>query len=124
MGIVQELNYAIPRPTALQRASWHLSSSRPGAWIFARTLPHIDRAVLRLSRGRATFAGLASGIPVLTITTTGVRSGLRRTSPLLGVPFGDDIAIIGTDFGQATTPGWYYNLRADPPAEVAFTTRP
>ncbi len=99
---------------------WHISSSPPGAWIFARSLPPVDRALLRLSSGKLTVAGLTAGIPVLTITTTGARSGLRRTSPLLGVPSGDDIAIIGTHFGQTTTPGWYYNLRANPRVEVTF----
>jgi deazaflavin-dependent oxidoreductase (nitroreductase family) len=120
MGIIQELDYFIPQPTALQRAMWHISSSRPGSWCFARTLPQIDRSLLRLTGGRLTLAGLSAGIPVLTITTTGARSGLRRTSPLLGVPFGDHIAVIGTHFGQTTTPAWYFNLRANPRAEVTF----
>jgi deazaflavin-dependent oxidoreductase (nitroreductase family) len=57
---------------------------------------------------------------VLTITTTGARSGARRTVPLLGVPYGDDIAVIGTRFAQPGTPGWYYNLRANPTAEVTY----
>jgi deazaflavin-dependent oxidoreductase (nitroreductase family) len=52
------------------------------------------------------------GIPVLTIATTGTRSGRRRTAPLDGSPFADGIAIIGAYFGQLGTPGWYYNLRA------------
>jgi deazaflavin-dependent oxidoreductase (nitroreductase family) len=42
---------------------------------------------------------------------------------LLGVPFGGDIAIIGTNFGQPGTPGWYYNLRAQPRAEVTYMNR-
>lgn len=45
---------------------------------------------------------------------TGVRTGQRRTVPLLGVPAGEDIAVIGTRFGQPRTPGWYHNMRADP----------
>jgi deazaflavin-dependent oxidoreductase (nitroreductase family) len=44
----------------------------------------------------------------------------RRTTPLLGVPFGSEIATIGTRFGQPGTPGWYYNLCARPRAEVAY----
>lgn len=99
---------------------WHVASSRPGAWLFARSLPQIDRFMLRASRGQRTVSGFTSGIPVLTVTTTGARSGLRRTSPLLGVPFGTDIAIIGTHFGQPATPAWYYNLRAEPRAEVTY----
>ena len=120
MGIIQQLSYTVPSPNAAQRAMWHVSSSRAGAWFFARYLPPADRALLRLSGGKITLAGLTAGIPVLTITTIGARSGARRTSPLLGVPFGDDIAIIGTHFGRTTTPGWYYNLCAHPSAEVTF----
>ena len=120
VGIVQTLNYQVPQPNAAQRMVWHLSASRPGSWLLARWLHRVDRLVLRLSAGRQTFAGLTAGIPVLTITTTGTRTGLRRTLPLLGVPYGDSIAIIGTQFGQTGTPGWYYNLRAQPALEVSY----
>jgi deazaflavin-dependent oxidoreductase (nitroreductase family) len=123
MGLVEDLHYKLPVPSAVQRAMWRISSSRPGAWLFARSMPQVDKIVLRMSRGQVTLAGAAAGIPVLTITTTGARSGLRRTTPLLGVPFGGDIAIIGTNFGQPGTPGWYYNLRARPRAEVTYRNR-
>ena len=36
------------------------------------------------------------------------------------MPYGDDIAVIGTRFGQPGTPVWYHNLRADPRAEVGY----
>lgn len=120
VGIIQALGYQVPRPNTAQRAAWAVSSSRPGSWLFARSLHHVDKALLAVSRGRLTSAGLLAGIPVLTVTTTGARTGARRTVPLLGVPYGDDIAIIGTRFGQPGTPGWYYNLCADPRAEVAY----
>ncbi len=123
MGLIQALGYDVPAPSAVQRAMWHISSSRAGAWLFARSMHHVDGFVLRLSRGRATLAGITAGIPVLTITTTGARTGQRRTTPLLGVPFGSDIAIIGTRFGQPGTPGWYYNLCARPRAEVTYRGR-
>ena len=67
--------------------------------------------------------GSLAGIPVLTVTTTGARTGQRRTVPLLGVPAGDDIAVIGTSFGQPRTPGWYHNMRADPKVEVTYRDR-
>lgn len=105
MGLVQVLDYKVPAPGAVRRAMRHVTSSRPGAWLFARSMPQVDKLVLRMSRGQVTLAGAAAGIPVLTITTTGARSGLRRTAPLLGVPFGGDIAIIGTNFGQPGTAG-------------------
>jgi deazaflavin-dependent oxidoreductase (nitroreductase family) len=57
------------------------------------------------------------------VTTTGARTGQRRTTPLLGVPAGDDIAVIGTNFGQSRTPGWYHNMRADPKVEVTYRNK-
>jgi len=120
VGIIQELNYQVPRPNAAQRAVWTISASRPGSWLLARSLHHADKLLLSVSNGRLTSAGLLAGIPVLTVTTTGARSGARRTVPLLGVPYGDDIAVIGTRFAQPGTPGWYYNLVADPKAEVTY----
>ena len=71
----------------------------------------VDRPLLRLTRGRLSFA---SGYPVLLLTTTGAKSGRSRTIPLLYVEWGDGIAIIGTRFGSTRHPGWYHNLRADP----------
>jgi deazaflavin-dependent oxidoreductase (nitroreductase family) len=123
MGLVQELGYEIPAPNPVQRAMWQVSGSRPGAWLFSRSMHHVDRLVLRLSHGQRTLAGITAGIPVLTVTTTGARTGRPRSAPLLGVPFGSDIAIIGTRFGQPGTPGWYYNLSAQPRAEVAYRSR-
>jgi deazaflavin-dependent oxidoreductase (nitroreductase family) len=123
MGLIQALGYEVRPANAAQRAMWHISASSPGAWLFSRTLPAIDGLALRLSRGQSTLAGVTTGIPVLTVTTTGARTGQRHTTPLLGVPFGDDIAIIGTRFGQPGTPGWYYNLIAQPRAEVSYRNK-
>ncbi len=120
MGVVQTLGYGLPKPNPLQKAMRRVASSRPGAWLFSRSMHHIDRFLLRLTRGRIALPQVAAGIPVTTVVTTGAKSGVRRAVPLLGIPHGDDIAIIGTQFGQPGTPGWYYNLRADPVAEIVY----
>jgi deazaflavin-dependent oxidoreductase (nitroreductase family) len=120
MGLIEALAYEVPEPNAAQRAMWHVSSSRPGAWLFAKSGPHLDRFLLQLSNGQVTLAKLVAGIPVITIVTTGARTGRTRATPLLGVPFAGDLAVIGTRFGQKGTPGWYYNLRADPAIQVAY----
>lgn len=51
---------------------------------------------------------------------SGTQTGQGRSAPLLGAPVGEDIAVIGTSFGQSRTPGWYYNMRADPKVEVTY----
>ena len=61
MGLVQALDYTVPAPNAVQRAMRPLSSSRPGAWLLARSLPQIDKLALRISRGQVTLTGLTGG---------------------------------------------------------------
>ena len=90
-------------------------SSRLGAPFFRKTMHRIDRPLLRLTRGRLSFA---SGYPVLLLTTTGAKSGKPRTIPLLYIERGDSLAVIGTRFGSTRHPGWYHNLRARPEATV------
>ena len=93
-------------------------AARPAAWLLARTIHHIDRAVLRLSGGRTTAAALFSGLPVLAVTTTGAKSGQPRTVPLVAVPDGDRLILIASNWGQSRHPGWYYNMKANPAVRV------
>jgi deazaflavin-dependent oxidoreductase (nitroreductase family) len=123
MGIIQAFDFEVRKPNAAQVAMQHVAATRPGAWFFARTLDRIDKSLLRLSKGQVTLPGALAGLPVLTVTTTGARTGQRRTAPLLGVPAGDDIAVMGTSFGQPRTPGWYHNMRANPEVEVTYRNR-
>jgi deazaflavin-dependent oxidoreductase (nitroreductase family) len=123
MGIIQAFGYEVRKPSAVQVAMQHIAATRAGAWFFARTVHHIDTALLRVSRGQVTLPGVVAGLPVLTVTTTGARTGQRRSVPLLGVPTGEDIAVLGTSFGQPRTPGWYHNMRADPKVEVTYRNK-
>lgn len=95
---------------------YQVMASRPAAWLFARILPPLDRLVYRLSRGNATLSGGLGILPMVTIQTTGARTGLTRTVPLGAIhdPLNKDVfAVIGTNFGQQRLPAWYYNIRAN-----------
>jgi deazaflavin-dependent oxidoreductase (nitroreductase family) len=96
---------------------------RPVAWFYARALDHLDRFTWRVTGGRGLFSAWLSGLPVLLLTTRGARTGTRRTCPLLGIPDGDGIVVIGSNYGQAHHPGWVFNLRAHPAVEVRFEGR-
>jgi deazaflavin-dependent oxidoreductase (nitroreductase family) len=109
---------AYDQANALQKAVRRFAAGGPGTWLFARAAHRIDRPVHRLTRGRHTFASLVSGMPVVMLTTTGAKSGRTRTVPLLGIPTDGAVAIIGSNFGQRRHPAWYYNLRAQPEADV------
>lgn len=86
-----------------------------------RYLPRIvttDRRLLRLTRGRLSLLDLA-GLPNITLTTIGRRSGLPRPVQLLAVPRPDGSWLTaGSNFGQAEQPVWVLNLEAEPAVEV------
>jgi deazaflavin-dependent oxidoreductase (nitroreductase family) len=103
---------------AFQRLVVRFAGTAPGARVFARVAHHLDRVVYRASGGRATLASWLAGIPVVMLTTTGRRSGRKITTPILAVPEGDSLVMVGSNFGQDHHPAWVHNLRADPRAWV------
>ena len=123
MGVLSELGYAVRPANAAQRIVQRFAASRPGSWLFQKTLYAIDRPLFRATDGRLSGPGLLAGLPVIMLTTTGAKSGQPRTMPLVGIPLGDDLAVIGSNYGQQHTPGWVYNLLADPAATVAYRDR-
>jgi len=123
MGLLRDLDYRVKPPNALQRVMQQFASSRLGAWLFSKTLYPVDRVLFRASGGRLTVPGLMAGVPAIILSTTGARTDQTRTMPLLGIPFGEDLAIIGSNYGQEATPGWVYNLAADPSATVGYRDR-
>lgn len=120
MALLTELGYTVRTPNLIQRAIQTLASTPPVAWLFQRTLYPLDKWLFRVSGGRVTVPGIMAGLPVIMLTTTGARSGQPRTMPLLGIPSDDALVVLGTNWGQEPTPGWVYNLRADPAAIVGY----
>lgn len=120
MGLAAELAYVHHRPNPLQRVVQAFASTKFGAWVFSKALRHLDNVIGRVTRGRHSGPGLLAGLPVLDLTTTGRKSGQRRTSHLISVPVGDTLALLGTNFGQPATPAWVLNLEADPRATVSY----
>ena len=106
-----------PRPNLVQRAMQQIASWRPVAFVFRHTFHHVDRWSLRLLRGR-TLSSILAGVPNIMLTTTGARTGSRRTVPLIGLPITGGIAIVGTRWGSQHQPGWFHNLSRDPRASV------
>src|SRR3954467_12414999 len=119
MGLTDDLSYAYPRPNVFRRAMQAFAATRWGAWFFSKTLAPMDRLLSRVSRGRLTVPALMAGLPVPGVTRTGRKSGLRRPSYLIAVPVRDTLALLGTNFGQPSTPAWVLNLEADPRATLS-----
>jgi deazaflavin-dependent oxidoreductase (nitroreductase family) len=79
----------------------------------------VDRAIGKLTKGRWVAFG-SSDLPSMLITTTGRKSGLSRTNPLLYVHDGDGFVVIGSNWGQDFQPAWALNLIANPEAVVTM----
>lgn len=123
MGLLDQLNYQV-RPAGRLQRRLQGAASRPWAGsLLAKTLHPLDRTVFKATSGRYTVARLLAGLPVVMLTTAGARTGERRKTPLLGIPMGDDMAVIGSNFGKRMTPGWVYNLAADPHGTVGYGDR-
>jgi len=95
-------------------------SQRIGAtglrWVGKLNVP-----VYRLSGGR--ILGKVNEAPVLLLTTTGRKSGQKRTAPVVYLADGDGYVVIGSNAGHSRTPAWSLNLQAEPAAEVEVGRR-
>jgi deazaflavin-dependent oxidoreductase (nitroreductase family) len=62
--------------------------------------------------------GMFAGWPVLLLTTTGAKSGLPRTHPVVYTVDGDRRVVIASKGGAPHHPHWYLNLVANPEVTV------
>jgi proline iminopeptidase len=58
------------------------------------------------------------GSTILLLTTTGRKSGEKRTIPLIYAQDGDRYVIIASKGGAPDNPGWYLNLDKNPEVEL------
>ncbi|WP_072803964.1 nitroreductase/quinone reductase family protein [Rhodococcoides yunnanense] len=94
------------------------AATKPGSWVI-RSLAGVDRRLLERTNGRFTILGPIAA-PVVLLTTTGCRSGKLRTSPLLYYREGEQLFVVGSNFGQDHHPAWTANLLAEPRATVTI----
>jgi F420H(2)-dependent quinone reductase len=87
----------------------------------------IARAMTRMISGTHEFwyrlsGGLIGGrfghLPVLLLTTTGRKSGRKRTTPLVYLADGENMVVIASNGGSDRHPQSWLNLRSQPKAEV------
>jgi F420H(2)-dependent quinone reductase len=70
----------------------------------------------RFSGGR--IGGRINKAPVLLLTTTGRKSGQKRTAPVVYLAEDENLVVIGSNAGHGSAPAWSLNLKANPEAEV------
>jgi deazaflavin-dependent oxidoreductase (nitroreductase family) len=87
-----------------------------------RVVTGFHKAVFRASNGR--LANRGNGMPVLQLTTTGRKSGKRRTTMLTSpVQDGDRMVLVASNGGDDRHTSWFLNLRDDPKVEVTMDGR-
>jgi deazaflavin-dependent oxidoreductase (nitroreductase family) len=69
----------------------------------------LHNRLYRASKGKV--GGSMRGAPVLLLTTTGRKSGKKRTTPLLYGRAGDDLVVVASVGGAPKNPAWYWNLQ-------------
>jgi deazaflavin-dependent oxidoreductase (nitroreductase family) len=95
---------------------------RPWFAALGRRFAPLDRRLLRATRGRLGLTG-APVYPTLLLTTTGRRSGLPRTTPVMYVRDGERFVVTSESFGQQRPAAWPLNLDASPHAVVEVDGR-
>ena len=58
------------------------------------------------------------GSTILLLTTTGRKSGEKRTAPLIYAQDGDRYVIVASKGGAPEHPGWYQNIEKTPDVEL------
>jgi deazaflavin-dependent oxidoreductase (nitroreductase family) len=84
----------------------------------------LHAAILRASRGRYRRSRLfAGGQPVLSLTTTGRRSGRPRSTIVAYLDDDPDYAVFGMNLGSEHDPAWVLNLDAAADAAIDIEGR-
>jgi deazaflavin-dependent oxidoreductase (nitroreductase family) len=85
---------------------------------FSGFVARVDLSILGLTKGRFSPSGYFSGWPIVTLISIGAKSGQPHATPVMGIPDGQKIILVASNFGRAHNPAWYYNLKSHPDAVI------
>ena len=94
-----------------------LSATAFGSWLVKHLFSRVDPVVFKATNGRLTLTGVPT-LPMLTLTTTGRKSGKPRDTQLAYHADGGDFLVVASAMGQERHPDWSYNLLATPDAAL------
>lgn len=83
-----------------------------------------QRNIEEFRRRGGKVSGQFEGFPLLLLTSTGAKSGEQRTNPVARFDIDGKIYIVGSSAGRPKSPGWVFNLRANPNASVEIGSDP
>ena len=84
--------------------------------LFFAFFRRLNLVLYRVSKGRV--MGSFDSMPILLLTTTGVKSGKARTTPLMFIEQDGSYVVVASNAGEDRHPAWYPNLRAAPEVTV------
>ena len=102
----------------LRRIIFNMAATRQGIWVFHLYVRLIDMPISRLTKGVTIPSAYWNIMPIIYLTTTGVKSGIPRSIPVLCIPDGENLILVGSNWGNPKNPSWAYNLRMHPQAQV------
>jgi F420H(2)-dependent quinone reductase len=83
----------------------------------ARAATRLHARLYRMTGGRF-LPKWAEGMPVMSLTTIGRKSGKPRSTPVVYVEDGDLLAVMPSNAGSDAAPAWWLNLQSNPDAEA------
>jgi deazaflavin-dependent oxidoreductase (nitroreductase family) len=101
---------------------------RPSTYKIIRAMSVVHTRMYKLTGGRLgkkwhIGSAVFKGVPICLLTTTGAKSGLPRTVPLLYMPDGDSVVLVASQGGLPTNPQWLRNVQADPAVTIQVRTK-
>jgi deazaflavin-dependent oxidoreductase (nitroreductase family) len=81
-------------------------------WPITNRLGRAHTFLYRRTGGR--IGGGMGSVRTLLLDHVGAKSGTLRTTPLLYVRDGENLAVVASKGGFPKNPAWFYNLRANP----------
>jgi len=81
-----------------------------------KLITRIHVFLYRLTGGK--LGSEMSGFKMLLLTTTGRKSGKKRTTPLAYFAYDGGYTVTASNGGQPNNPAWFHNLKSNPQATI------
>jgi len=72
-----------------------------------------DQVIEEFRNNKGKIGGMFEGWKLILLTTTGAKSGERRTNPLGYLEIDGKTVVVASNMGAPRNPGWYHNIRHD-----------
>lgn len=110
MADIDKLALEISADDGPGSAAWNMDSSH--------TKQVNDEVMEALRNNKGKIPGELEGVPALIITTTGAKSGKKRTLPLACQEIEGRLVIIASMGGASRNPPWFHNLVKYPNVQI------